>query len=420
MKKRGGDFVETSDTLVISPDHVVLKSPIQIFLTERRIGIRNLWTFFSFKRLSKRVVRRINSMIGVLVRRFLDAIGYKDVDADVNLNFEAKTSWFIVSFKEEDIMDKKLAIEFTKYTFSKTCLRMPEYSVREYKLMPFSEGEYRFFVVLAPYSRELSQTLNTLNEILKYPYVTLPNNEGIYYLSGYGEDNINEPPKIIDRLTNLMRLRYIFIENKISDLYSQILPANQNQSSSSPLMAQAIKEIVQLIDYFNDTKPIYKLLQVLHKVLGVNRPSKEDLASAIDLLENIIGNREGFEALNRLYKYLQSLYDELLLIERIEEIGVIRATLRRLNKMLCIGDRGRIDIRGIPGFINDFILTGSVLARYQREPINLGSGKAIYIGPREWECISKELGITEKSRLEIKIVKRHDGKKYLVISFPND
>ncbi len=420
MKKEVEEFDSTSDTMIIRPDLVVFKSPVEISFTESYLNVRNLWTFFSFKRLSKRIARRIRRFARILVRKFLDDVGYRDVKASVNIRFDAKTSNFTVNFGGEAILDKKLVVDFTKYAFSLTCFRIPEYSIKEYKLMPVSEGDYKFFVILTPYRRNLSKTLDVLKDILKYPYVTLPNEEGTYFLSGFGEDNINEPPRIIDRLVSLMHLREIFFAKKLSDLYSQITSPSKLNNHSEPIMARAIKEIVGLMDYFEDPKPIYRLLQFMHKIFGVERPTKDDLLAIINLLDDMTKKREGLDALKKLYKYFRSLYDEFLLIERIEELGIIRAALRRLSKMVCVSSKGKIDIRGIPAFIHEFVLAGSILAKYQKELINLGGGKAIYISPHEWRCISRELGIAEKAKLEIKIVKRPDGRKYLVISFLND
>ena len=420
MKKEVEEFDSTSDTMIIRPDLVVFKSPVEISFTESYLNVRNLWTFFSFKRLSKRIARRIRRFARILVRKFLDDVGYRDVKASVNIRFDAKTSNFTVNFGGEAILDKKLVVDFTKYAFSLTCFRIPEYSIKEYKLMPVSEGDYKFFVILTPYRRNLSKTLDVLKDILKYPYVTLPNEEGTYFLSGFGEDNINEPPRIIDRLVSLMHLREIFFAKKLSDLYSQITSPSKLNNHSEPIMARAIKEIVGLMDYFEDPKPIYRLLQFMHKIFGVERPTKDDLLAIINLLDDMTKKREGLDALKKLYKYFRSLYDEFLLIERIEELGIIRAALRRLSKMVCVSSKGKIDIRGIPAFIHEFVLAGSILAKYQKELINLGGGKAIYISPHEWRCISRELGIAEKAKLEIKIVKRPDGRKYLIISFLND
>ncbi len=420
MKKEVEEFDSTSDTVIIRPDLVVFKSPVEISFTESYLNVRNLWTFFSFKRLSKRIARRLHRSVGILVRRFLDNVGYRDVEAHVSLEFDAKTSNFVVSFGNEEILDRKLAMNLTKYAFSSMCFRLPEYSIREYRLLPISEGDYKFFIVLTPYRRDLSRTLDVLKDILKYPYVTLPNDEGTYFLSGFGEDNLNEPPRIIDKLASLMHLREIFFAKKLSDLYSQITSPNRPNNYSEPIMARAIKELVDLMDYFEDPKPIYRLLQFMHKVFGVERPTKEDLLAIINLLDDMTKKCEGLDALKKLYKYFRSLYDEFLLIERIEELGIIRAALRKLSKMVCVSSKEKIDIRGIPAFLHEFVLAGSILAKYRKELINLGGGKAIYISPHEWRCISRELSIAEKAKLEIKIVKHPDGRKYLVISFLND
>ncbi|MCR8501487.1 MAG: hypothetical protein QXY55_03365 [Candidatus Korarchaeota archaeon] len=418
------------DSMTINPDLIVLKAPVEISLTRNSINIKNLWTFFSFKRLSKRLIANIRRQSEVLTRQFLSAMGYRDINIEVGLRIHDKTSELVIKF-EDQILDRDFATNLIKHMFSLTCFEIPEYSIREYKLVPISEDKLNFFVVLVPYKRSFLKMFDALSNLLKYPYVTLPNEQGEYYSSELGEDNINEPPKILSTLLNSVNIRGPFnvgSQTPITALQEVIFapeveslkplrPSNRALDHIETVLTQAIKDIASIIDRFENPKPVYELLQLLHRTLNCEKLTKDDAITAINILEEIAEPAIELSGLKGLLDYFRGIYNEFLLAEKLEDISIMRAILRRIERTICRSGKFRIDSRGIPLLCHAFIITGSIVGKLHKKLINLGSGKAIYLNSDEWRCISEEFGVPENVKVEVKIVKRLDGRKCLIVDF---
>lgn len=421
----------------IDPDLIILRAPVEISFTGNSIEIKNLWTFFSFKRLSKKILGQIQKRSGVLVRQFLNEVGYKDVDVEVDVKIGNRTSTITINFKE-DVLDKKMVANLIKHMFSLMCFEVPEYSIREYKLMPISEDKYNFFIVLVPYKRS-ARLFNVLDKLLKYPYITLPDEYGVYYSSEFGEENINEPPSILNMTLapanfktqqHLAKFSMPLAETRGETTPEVLLQLGTNRlellrflsetsSHLEQLITQAIKDIANIVDRFSDLKPICRLLQLLHKTLHSGKLIKDDVAMVIDTIEELMGSEIRLDGLRTLLNHFQMIYNNFLLAEKLEEISIMRAMLRKIEKTFR-GGRSKADLRGIPALWHEFMIVGSIITKCRKRIVNLGSGKAIYISPHEWKFLSDELGIPDNAKAEIKVIKRPDGKKCIVVDFLAD
>jgi len=388
----------SSDLLIIRPDNLVIKTPIRIFYQEERIDIDNLLTFFSFRRVSDRLRRRIELAVGRTIRRFVRRRGYGGAEPNVTVVFSEKTSKLSVELPDESIIEKKDIMGLAKAVFSRTCQDIPEYAVREYRLLPVLEEYLNFFVLLIPYRPELRETLQTLKSILSCPFVTLPGPSGEYYSSMWNEDSLYGPPSAVRRIL----------------VYEKNRSAENEDAISQEFVASILKELAHLTDPINDAEALQEILNLTSKILGQTMPSVEEVRNVINHIRRIVGGRKA-EALSKLCEYLNGLLERAQALETLENIYVTRAVLRRIMRILTSGERGIG--RGGASIFRSYLLAGRVLSRRKKRLINLGAGKAIYLSPKEWRTITSTLSDIENIRVEMKIVSSNDGRRSIVIEF---
>ncbi len=420
MTSISNDEAQSSDVFVINPDNIVVKSPIRILYQEEKIGIENLLTFFSFRRISARLRRLIEHAAQRAITNFIKAKGYGDIELKVDLNFMEKTTNLMIRLPEEEIIDKNETIDVTGHLFSLTCRNIPEYSIREYFLLPMSDDYLRFFVLLVSYKPEIKDTLENLNKILTYPFFTLPNDKGEYYSSEWDKDNIYVPPKIMRLIVFHKASRYMF-DNDIYGGQNQIIdycyqPSQYMRPLTKDFIAKLLKDLAHLIDDPTFTSVVKDILEVANKLLTGQPIDRAEVRKVIKILSGITKGDKEKNTLNSLLRYLKSFLREMELFENLENICVARAVLRRISSILS-NVHNKTNLRRISAnFLRNYFFAGSIAVRTRKRLINLGGGKAIYLSPREWAMLIKDKNITnDKVRIELKIVKRCDGRKSIVI-----
>jgi len=395
------DEAGSSDVMVINPDKIVVKSPIKIFYEEEKLGIENLLTFFSFRRISSRLRELIEHTTTYAIKRFVMEKGYKGVVPDVTMDFEEKTTRLVIKFPEEEIIEKNETINVTGYLFSSTCQRIPEYSIREYFLLPFSDNFRQFFVLLVSYRPEIRETLNNLNKILKYPYFTLPNERGEYYSSEWNSDNLYGLPmilrKIVRRVANILERRYQ------SDIAKQQGSINRMSYESGvdyryicPLdtdfIARLLKDLAHLINNSESASIVKDVLEITNRIIKNQPLTRQEIIRVVSFLKKIINAGERGESLEELLEHLTSFLEEMELFETLENICIVRATLRRINRAIDAKNIDRMNPKKIvTTLFRNYFFAGTVAAKSKKNLINLGGGKAIYLSPREWNIIAKDV-----------------------------
>lgn len=422
MSSQGSDEIcGSSDVYVIKPDNIVFKNPIEIFYQENKIVINNLLTFFSFKKPSNRLRARLELTISKIIRKIIKKRGYRNIRPNVRLTLSEKTSNLSISLPEEELIEKKEVIDVTKSLFSKTCQDVPDYSVREYYLLPMSEDYYTFFILLMPYRPEIKNTLDTLRKILDYPFVTLPDEKGEYYSSEWKEDNLFGAPRIVQKkLLGVVRTVYRSnLKGDVAKIYGHIGGELINDFLTSPeFLSTIFKELAQTITSTADARRFHEFLGIINKFMRNEILDPKDIERAFNCLNGLIREKNN-SALSKLCDYFQALTSEIKLFESLEKVCIARSAIKKISRIINQESRlGRnIKARNIVNTLfRSYLLTGSVIAKRRKKLINLGGGKAIYISPREWKILLAGINnIGEEAKIELKIIRRSDGKKSIVI-----
>lgn len=415
--KLDDDLRDSSSVYVIKPDNLVFKNPIEIFYQENMIMINNLLTFFSFKKPSNRLRTRLEFTISRIVKRLIKKKGHGCAEPRIKLSLSEKTSNLHIRLPEEGLIEKNEAIYITKRVFSKTCQNMPEYSVREYHLLPMTEDYYTFFILLTPYGPEIKNTLNTLRKVLEYPFITLPDARGEYYSSEWEEDSIFGTPRIIQRkLLGTIRTMCQFTLNREVATYKSADRLDNSFFASPEFIASIFKELAQAIMSVEDTKRIQDLLEIINKFMRNEIWDPRDIERAFNCLSKLVKG-ESSTALSKLFDYFHTLINEIKIFETLEKICIARSVIKRITRAISQNPNGKMTTRNIVNMLfKNYLLTGSIISKKRKRLINLGGGKAIYISPKEWKLILSEMNnISEEAKIELKIVRRSDGKKSIVI-----
>ncbi len=413
---------DVSDIFVIRPDRVVIKTPIRVLYSEEQIRIENLFTFFSFRRIGVRLRDRIRRITKKSMTDFLCMRGY-DVEPEVNIFFSEKALDVTIRFPEEELVEKKDATNVASHLFSDTCRHIPGYSIREYHLLPVISEYVSLFVLLMSYQPRMQSTLKTLRRILKYPFVTLPNDRGEYYSSLWEHDNLYSVPSIARSLWQ--RIKDDLCSRQTSTIRSRNLltPLSKTERKEAliDMLAGVLKDVVHILDRVGEKKAIREILGLINKIISGEELTKDEIVRGVSVLSETIKHYPSEGTLKLFLDFLNNTLREIEFFETLEHVCTTRLFLRKLTRML---NNQRVLPSGgdIPLVFDGFFISGTVTRRRRKHIINLGGGKAIYISPREWRTIIEELNISDidKAKIELKIVKRLDGKKSIVIDFVED
>jgi len=298
----------SKDVLIIDPDRIIIKSPIKVLYQEEEIEIRNLLTFFSFRRISVRLREKIRKAATSSVRNFVCEKGYNDVEPRVELNFAEKTSRLTIKFPHDDIVEKGEVLGFVSHIFSGTCKNIPEYSVREYHLMPLISEYINLFVLLLPYRPDIKSALDTLKRILKYPFVTLPNAQGIYYSTVCEQDNLYSLPHLVKEMVRQIRCD-VGRNEALSSLIRSSIESRGGQrvyidvgEHTIPLqfVIRVLKNVVHVIDKIEDKGVIQEILQLTNKLLKGEDLTKREIMDGIRIITKAIDVNPNEDALRQL------------------------------------------------------------------------------------------------------------------------
>lgn len=388
-------FLQISDNsgrimVSIKPDNLIFKDEIKFLFENEYLIIDNLIKFYSYRYPSRRVLSRIENILGSFVgkRTSLGVVSSFDISV-----YERTTS-ISISFSGAPKINHRAVMCFARKLFSSIINSIPEFAIREYNLLPLTESNYHLIVLLIPYNSNNKSTFEIVKTLIKGTVATLPNDSGDYFLSWYGIDNINSPPRILERIIHLLLDK--------NNLENSILTNKQN-------MALFIREVAKFADRIDDFTLVRELLTVIHNIFGGIPLEKDHVEKALKLLETLRQKYKDLGKLTDIYLHLQNLKDRLDLLEKLEEITIIRVILRRLSKLLNTNKKPLI------GTLQHYFLAGTVIKSCKRKIIKLGGGKAIYLSPSEWKTIVGELNLKEGEELEIKIIKKADGTKTLVL-----
>lgn len=367
--------------------------PLYLFLefleSKFSVVLENAFTFKTSR--PKHIVKMIRSILSEYWGE--ESCGYEIVESGrkINLCFQCDRI-------DIDIIGKILGAY--SLVFNNAMFVYPNYTRREYQRLGLSVLNRKLIIVMAPYE-EVEDSIIEESRFMIYPVMTLPNEDGKYFVSDIGFDYLYFPTFSVASEKRKKFYIYSFEPGKLEPELVDI--------------AAMIKDILRRVDVLFVDKEIVGILKKLAEkpyTLFKYADRLEDMLKSLEESTKIFGAKTpkvyepAFPERMYVFMYMMSPAPEETreIRKLVEKIKVVKKTEEMLKKLYLY----KIIASALKQ--NEVILSGKIITQRTGSLHKLGGGKAVYISEKE----AREV-LGDKQSAKVILIEGHDGKKRIII-----